>query len=68
MAEIEAVHLAIRESLIAHLGAAGAPILYGGSVNPANAREILRTPQVGGALVGGASLTAAAFTAIIAAA
>ena len=67
IAEIEAVHLALREALIAHLGATDAPVLYGGSVNPGNAREILRTPEVGGALVGGASLTAATFTAIIAA-
>ena len=67
IAEIEAVHVAIRQALIAHLGAAHVPILYGGSVNPSNARDILRTPEVGGALVGGASLTAATFTPIIAA-
>ena len=30
-----------------------APILYGGSVKPENARDILATPEVGGALVGG---------------
>jgi triosephosphate isomerase len=40
-------------------------ILYGGSVNPANAREILGLPNVNGALVGGASLKAHDFLAII---
>ena len=40
------------------------PCLYGGSVNPDNAREILSTPEVGGALVGGASLTADSFMGI----
>ena len=45
--------------------AARAPILYGGSVKPDNAAEILRLAEVGGALVGGASLKAADFLAII---
>ena len=39
-------------------------IIYGGSVNPADAREIFAPPGVGGVLVGGASLKAADFTAI----
>ena len=39
-------------------------ILYGGSVKPANAAAILATPEVGGALVGGASLNAADFLGI----
>ncbi len=43
-------------------------ILYGGSVNPENAGEILALPDVDGALVGGASLDPGAFAAIIAAA
>jgi triosephosphate isomerase len=43
-------------------------ILYGGSVKPDNARELLGMPDVDGALVGGASLKAADFSAIIAAA
>ncbi|MBI1367002.1 MAG: triose-phosphate isomerase [Alphaproteobacteria bacterium] len=43
-------------------------ILYGGSVKPSNAKEILALPDVNGALVGGASLKAADFSAIIAAA
>jgi triosephosphate isomerase len=65
--EIEQVHVAIRAALIEALGEAGAraPILYGGSVKPANAAEILSAREVGGALVGGASLKAADFLAIV---
>ncbi len=40
------------------------PILYGGSVKPENAGELLARPDVDGALVGGASLDVASFTAI----
>ncbi len=40
-------------------------ILYGGSVNAENARELLQLPDVDGALVGGASLDAASFSAIV---
>ena len=40
------------------------PILYGGSVKPDNARELLHAPEVGGVLVGGASLDPAGFSAI----
>jgi triosephosphate isomerase len=43
-------------------------ILYGGSVKPDNAAEILAVPEVGGALVGGASLTAESFLGIVVAA
>lgn len=43
----------------------GLPILYGGSVKPDNSSEILKQPDVDGALVGGASLDAKAFVAII---
>ncbi len=43
-------------------------ILYGGSVKPSNARELLHVANVDGALVGGASLTAADFVPIVAAA
>jgi triosephosphate isomerase len=43
-------------------------ILYGGSVNGENAIGLLGAPGVGGALVGGASLTADAFLPIVAAA
>src|SRR5205823_5885826 len=41
-----------------------APILYGGSVKPDNAAELLAQPDVDGALVGGASLEVDSFTAI----
>ena len=70
IAEIEAVHGAIRQALVARWGAAdgAAPILYGGSVKPANAAQILAAAVVGGALVGGASLKAADFLPIIQAA
>ena len=68
--QIEEAHVALRQALIEALGAAGAavPILYGGSVKPANAVEILQAREVGGALVGGASLKAEDFLAIIRAA
>jgi len=68
--QIEDVHVAIREVLRAGFGANGAaaPILYGGSVKPSNAVEILKAREVGGALVGGASLKAADFLTIIEAA
>jgi triosephosphate isomerase len=67
LAEIAEVHQAIRETLTARYGEAGASvaILYGGSVKPANAAEILAVQDVGGALVGGASLKAADFLGII---
>jgi len=65
--EIEDVHAAIRAALSRRFGPESlrVPILYGGSVKPANAAEILRTPEVDGALVGGASLKAADFLGII---
>jgi len=65
--EIAAGAAALRQSLIDCAGAAGrtAPILYGGSVKPDNAAQILKLPEIGGALVGGASLKAADFLAII---
>jgi triosephosphate isomerase len=68
--EIEQIHAAIRGVLLHRLGRAGAvvPILYGGSVKPSNAAEILSLPDVGGALVGGASLKASEFETIIRAA
>jgi triosephosphate isomerase len=43
-------------------------VLYGGSVKPDNAAELLSLPDVDGALVGGASLDAESFAAIVAAA
>ncbi|HEX3350102.1 MAG TPA: triose-phosphate isomerase [Acetobacteraceae bacterium] len=68
--EIAAMHLFIREELRRELGPHGAAIriLYGGSVKPANAGMVLALPEVGGALVGGASLIAADFLAIAGAA
>jgi triosephosphate isomerase len=65
--QIEEMHRHIRRCLIARLGvhAASVRILYGGSVKPANAREILALEEVGGALVGGASLASADFNGII---
>lgn len=66
-AEVEEVHAEIRGLIGTRLGggeAARARILYGGSVKPANARELLALPDVDGALVGGASLVAADFWAI----
>jgi triosephosphate isomerase len=68
--QIEEVHAAVRAAMVARLGEGGrvAPILYGGSVKPSNADEILNVAEVGGALVGGASLKAADFLGIIRAA
>jgi len=68
--EIEEMHGAIRAALVARWGAGhgAAPILYGGSVKASNAVEILAAREVGGALVGGASLTAADFLPIVRAA
>jgi triosephosphate isomerase len=66
-ADIAAMHGHIRACLVARLGEGARQmlILYGGSVKPNNAREILNLPEVGGALVGGASLKAADFLGII---
>lgn len=57
----------IRAALDARFGdaARSIPILYGGSVKPGSAGQILKTPGVGGVLVGGASLLAADFNAIV---
>jgi triosephosphate isomerase len=68
--EIAEMHAAIRERLGERFGAAGAQvrILYGGSVKPSNAAEIFAIADVDGALVGGASLKAADFVPIVAAA
>ena len=67
--DIRAAHAHIRSELKAKLGPAGegVRILYGGSVKPSNAGEIMALPGVDGALVGGASLKAVDFLAIIAA-
>jgi triosephosphate isomerase len=68
--EIVEMHTHIRRVLVAHLGeqANEVRILYGGSVKPANAADILALPEVGGVLVGGASLDDLEFEAILASA
>jgi len=60
-------HGLLRARMMAALGtdrAASVPILYGGSVKPTNAEELLTAPDVDGVLVGGASLDPASFQAI----
>lgn len=67
-ADVEDVHAAIRAEIAAKLGqkeADGMRLLYGGSVKPANAAELMALPDVDGALVGGASLKVADFWAIV---
>ena len=61
--DVEQIHKFIRETLKARFHGEGANIriLYGGSVKPANAAELMAVANVNGALVGGASLKAAAF-------
>ena len=68
--DIGEMHAAIRERLVAAYGDAGRGIriLYGGSVKASNAAEIFAVADVDGALVGGASLKAADFLPIVAAA
>ncbi len=66
-AEIKEAHELIRGDLRTMFASACTelPILYGGSVKPSNAREILGLDNVDGVLVGGASLEAKSFLAII---
>jgi len=68
--DIGEMHMAIRGQLESAYGAASDPIrvLYGGSVKASNAAEIFSVEGVDGALVGGASLTAADFIPIVRAA
>jgi len=66
--QAEEMHAFIRESVGNHFGpeiAAHIPILYGGSVNAANSKELFACPNVDGGLVGGASLKAKDFATII---
>ncbi len=68
VADIGEMHRAIRALLVKRYGekeGAEIRILYGGSVKPENARELLAADEVGGALVGGASLTAESFMGIV---
>jgi triosephosphate isomerase len=66
-ADVADVHTFLRRSLCQLCGGEGSRmrLLYGGSVKPANARELLAARDVNGALVGGASLKADEFLAII---
>jgi triosephosphate isomerase (TIM) len=68
--DVAAMHATIRAKLVEIYGedGAGVRILYGGSVKADNAAELLAVKDVGGALVGGASLTAESFMAIVGAA
>jgi triosephosphate isomerase len=69
--QVHDVHRMIREQLQAMFGAVAAGrirLLYGGSVSPDNAADLLALDEVDGGLVGGASLDAAKFAAIVAAA
>jgi triosephosphate isomerase len=65
-ADVEQVHRFIRDTLMARFTGEGAKIriLYGGSVKPSNAEELMAVANVNGALVGGASLKASDFLAI----
>ncbi len=66
--DVEQVHAFIREQLVKRFAGDGRKmrLLYGGSVKPSNAAELMAVPNVNGALVGGASLKAADFLAIAA--
>jgi triosephosphate isomerase (TIM) len=64
-ADIAAVHRVLRQELVkARRDGAVIPILYGGSSKPDNAKAILGVAEVGGLLVGGASLDAKGFAAM----
>jgi len=70
-ADVSEMHVAIRALMVELFGeeqGCEIRILYGGSVKAENARELLSADEVGGALVGGASLTADSFMGIAAAA
>ena len=64
--DASAMHRVIREELKAICGdrARATPILYGGSVNPANAASLVSAPEVDGLLVGGASVDANSWLAV----
>ena len=69
--QAQEAHLFVRKELTARFGEKSVselPILYGGSVKPDNARELMRQSEVDGALVGGASLVPEQFLAIVKAA
>jgi triosephosphate isomerase len=67
-AQAQEIHLFIRGTLVQMFGESVAKkvrILYGGSVKPGNAREIMSQPDVDGALVGGAALEVRSFSDIV---
>jgi len=66
-AQAQAVHLSIRVWLasLSESIAAKVPLLYGGSVNESNARELFEQPDIDGGLIGGASLKPESFAAIV---
>jgi triosephosphate isomerase len=67
--QAQAVHAVLRAQLVAACTrGAGPRILYGGSMNAANAAELLAQPDIDGGLIGGAALKAADFLSIISAA
>lgn len=66
--QAQEVHAYIREQIARHYDAEAAvntPILYGGSCNPGNARELFSQPDVDGGLIGGASLKSRDFVDIV---
>jgi triosephosphate isomerase len=66
--QAQEVHAFIRKWLVGRFGAEGAEgmrIQYGGSVKPENIKDLMAKPDIDGALVGGASLKADSFTAIV---
>lgn len=66
--QAQEMHAAIREHLDSRLPGVEVPLLYGGSVKPGNAEDLFRQPDIQGGLIGGASLTAESFVAIVEAA
>lgn len=67
-AQAQEMHASIRQHLAARYGeeiADDVPILYGGSCKPTNAEEVFSGPDVDGGLIGGASLNASDFMAIV---
>jgi triosephosphate isomerase len=67
-AQAQEIHAFIRSLIADKYGkevAENTPILYGGSANPGNAKELFSNPDVDGGLIGGASLKAPDFKAII---
>jgi len=69
-AQAQEMHAVIRARLadVSPATAGTVPVLYGGSVKPGNAAELFAQPDIDGGLVGGASLEALSFAAIVAAA